>query len=461
MILADASIFIGRFHPLLVHLPIGFLLLAAVLALASSRKQYHGIQPAISLTLLAGTVSAFLACITGFELSSGGDYDQEVLNIHKLGGFATFGISFIAYLLSRKLINLRFLKSSRSLLVTLLAMVAVISITGHLGGTLTHGAGYLSPDVFFAVQKKQQQITDINEAVVYEDLVQPILEKKCRGCHNSSKKKGEFSMQTFTSLMKGGKHGAVIDPGNTSKSELVKRINLDPKDEKFMPSDNKPALNETEKNILVWWIDSTGATTGKKFKDTRATAAIRKEAMTYLGLQGGEPDKMDTDSSNIYYTDLNTGKVSDQQVSGIKQLGFTVKYVNINPVLLDITLLPEKEITPDRLHKKLEALLSISDNIVWLNLSGNNISDANLETIGHLKNLQRLKLDNNPITDKGVAMLKNLSRLESLNLYNTGLSNQSVGALSLLPKLTHVYVWGTSVVKQDSSSRIHFVTGVN
>ncbi len=459
MVLADASIFFGRFHPLLVHLPIGFLILSAVLALLGRREKYQAIQPAISFALLAGTICAILACITGFILSSGGDYDQETLSTHMLGGFTTAIVSLFAYLLSTKMISIRYLQTGRALFITMAIMVIAISVTGHFGGTLTHGSGYLSSDILFDEEKKNKKITDINNAFIYEDLVEPILEKKCSNCHNGSKKKGQFSVESYKSLMKGGKHGVVIEAGQSGKSELIKRVTLNPADEKFMPGDNKPSLTENEKNIIIWWIDKAGAAVGKIVKEAGPTDAVKKDIVAFLGLPNSDPSQQgDEDSSSNYLVHLNLPNVAEQQVKALKQSGFVVKYINLKPVLLDVTL-PEKNAGPDMIDGKLKLLLSVKDNIFWLNIAGNNISDGQLQTISLLRNLQRLRLDNNPVTDAGVVKLKTLLNLESINLYNTKVTNESLVALSSLTKLKHVYVWGTNVSREGDSLKI--VTGVN
>ena len=76
MILLDITTFSGHLHPLIVHLPIGFILLAVVFNILSYRKKYESLKPAIPITLLMGFISAVLACIFGYVLSTSGDYDK-------------------------------------------------------------------------------------------------------------------------------------------------------------------------------------------------------------------------------------------------------------------------------------------------------------------------------------------------------------------------------------------------
>ncbi|MEO6001116.1 MAG: c-type cytochrome domain-containing protein [Chitinophagaceae bacterium] len=465
MILSDAAIFFGRFHPLLVHLPIGFLLLAVVLAVLGRREKYQSIQPAVSFSLLAGTICAIVACATGYILSFNGDYNEDVLTIHMWGGLCTATVSAIAYLVSIKKISLKFLQTSKALLVTLFIMVALISFTGHFGGTLTHGPGYISSDLLFAKLAIKKQITDINEAVIYDDLVQPILEKKCSNCHNSNKKKGELSMESYLTLLKGGKNGVIVEAGHAEKSEMIKRVNLDPKDEKYMPADGKPPLSEEEKSILTWWIEKGGASITKKVKEAGATAPIKKDINNYLGLQKSDPSEEEAlDSSSIYFAQLKVPKVSEQQVNTLKQEGYIIKFINLKPLLLDVTLPENLNESSNSVADKLNKLLALKENIIWLNVSGNNISDTHLVQISQFKNLQRLRLDKNPISDIGISKLQSLANLESINLYNTKVTRQSISILSPLLKLKHMYVWGTGIKKEDiavSRDSTKIIMGVN
>ena len=68
MILLSLSGFLGRFHPVVVHLPIGILLLAVLLHWLSRKPQFNNLQPAVSITLLLGALTAILSCISGWLL---------------------------------------------------------------------------------------------------------------------------------------------------------------------------------------------------------------------------------------------------------------------------------------------------------------------------------------------------------------------------------------------------------
>jgi len=75
--------FIGRLHPVLVHLPIGIILLALFLEVLSVRPGYAGMKPAADLALGLGVLFAAFSCCTGWLLSQSGDYDSALVTVHQ------------------------------------------------------------------------------------------------------------------------------------------------------------------------------------------------------------------------------------------------------------------------------------------------------------------------------------------------------------------------------------------
>jgi len=75
------------------------------------------------------------------------------------------------------------------------------------------------------------------KAVSYYHDVRPIFNSNCNACHKPEKNKGELDMTTFSALMKGGKHGSAIVPGEPDKSKVVEMISGDDPD---MPQDGDP-----------------------------------------------------------------------------------------------------------------------------------------------------------------------------------------------------------------------------
>ena len=200
---------IGHFHPVLVHLPIGILLLAGLFQLLALKPKYAALHAALSIALFWGMIAAIASCISGYLLSQSGDYDDELVSTHMWFGISTAFISLIAYLFNRW--ENVFAKW------VILLMVPLIIITGHLGGTLTHGDDYLIKGLSEkenTIEKEIKPIADVQEANVYADIIQPIFESKCYTCHNKRKKKGGLRLDEPSFILKGGKDGEVVKPGN-------------------------------------------------------------------------------------------------------------------------------------------------------------------------------------------------------------------------------------------------------
>jgi len=142
--LNESVAFIGRLHPLWVHLPIAFLLMAIVFDLLAYRSAYAPYRSVVSLTLLLGFGAAIMSCISGYLLSGSGDYAPQSLLLHQWGGFAVAGFSGLLWTI-RKWLYQKNQRSGVQLYSGLLLILALLlGYTGHQGGSLTHGDDYLS-----------------------------------------------------------------------------------------------------------------------------------------------------------------------------------------------------------------------------------------------------------------------------------------------------------------------------
>jgi hypothetical protein len=161
--------------------------------------------------------------------------------------------------------------------------------------------------------------------------VKPILQEKCSGCHNDSRKSGNLSLETIPAILKGGKHGPGIQPGNLGGSEIIKRISLLPKSKKFMPANGKMPLTWQETELLRWWIEKAAGGNDKKLGEATAPAGIINYASAYFGLVA-------KNASQFASVNIKAPPVRKEVVEKLKQSGFAVKYLNFKPDILDITL---------------------------------------------------------------------------------------------------------------------------
>lgn len=128
---------IGRFHPVLVHLPIGILLLALLFEALSRRERWRSLQPAMPFILLLGAVAATFSCFTGWLLSQSGEYEGDLVNRHQWLGIGVAIVSFSAFWLKIR-------RRPKAYFACSFVLLPAILLTGHWGISLTHGEGYLT-----------------------------------------------------------------------------------------------------------------------------------------------------------------------------------------------------------------------------------------------------------------------------------------------------------------------------
>lgn len=436
MILLDVSTFLGRMHPLIVHLPIGFLLLAIVFHAASCSKKYYYLNRSVPITLLAGFVSAFAACVLGYLLSLSGDYEEQILNKHMGAGVILTLMAGVLYALATARVK-RVVKVSRPLFSALSIVTFLLLLyTGHRGATLTHGINFLSMETL--KDQKKEKLSDVKEAMIFEDVVHPILEERCIQCHRRDKRKGRLSLESLPSMLQGGKHGPAIVPGNLKESELFKRITLDPSDENFMPADGKPPMTETETELLRFWIEEAMAVEGKKISEVEGGEKIILQAASVLGLQ----------DESVHHGYLSTqaltpgfpDSVDASHLENLRKQGFVVRVMLRKPLMLDITL-------PGRSGKRMVEIENffkpVAANIVWLNLSDNGFSADDLAILRNMTNLQKLRLEKNPLSDGISQHLGNLKRLEAVNLNETQITPAGLIKLQENRAIRRIYTWKT------------------
>ena len=423
--------FIGRFHPLLVHLPIGILLLAGLFQLLAIKQKYSFLQPAIGITLFWGMLSAIASCISGYLLSQGGDYDEQLVSTHQWFGIGVAILSLIAYLFQRW-------ENGFKKWVTPVMVLGII-VTGHLGGSLTHGSDYLTKGFSKekeAANKEIKSIADVQQANAYADIMQPIFQDKCYTCHNKRKKKGGLRLDEPSFILKGGKDGEVIKPGNADESEMIKRLLLPRNEEDHMPPKEKPQLKENEIALIHWWV-AGGASFDKKVNELTQTEKI-KPILLALQKEGPKKTIPDVPQEPVAVADEKVIQQLKQAGAVIIPVSRTSNYLSANFVTVD-------SIT----DKQIDLLVSLKRQMVWLNLGRKTITDEMMGKIGRLSNLTRLEIDSAGVTDKGISLLQDLTNLQYINLFGNEVTAQGLLSLKDLPHLQSVYLYKTFIKPSD------------
>jgi len=92
------TIFWGRFHPVIVHLPIGCLLIGALLLFLGNSKRLGKLSTAAVPMLWLGGFFALLSVLSGYLLSLSSEYDEQLLNTHFWMGLSVVIKCLIIYL---------------------------------------------------------------------------------------------------------------------------------------------------------------------------------------------------------------------------------------------------------------------------------------------------------------------------------------------------------------------------
>ncbi len=258
---AAENAFIGRVHPILVHLPIGLLVAAALLScLPFAGLSEH--RRAVAWIWTATSVSAVFACASGWLLALEGGYDPVILTRHRWSGVALAAGSTIAamavHLPGRGRGKTAFLYRAGAVI-----SFAALLPAGHFGGTLTHGSAYLAPLFSWTQQNVSLPAAPDSD---FERVIYPILETHCIECHRAEKKKGDLRLDSYAAMLQPGESGyPAVVPGKPHSSELLRRIIMPESDPDVMPpeGDLVPAADIL---AISHWI-SEGAPAGDSTED--------------------------------------------------------------------------------------------------------------------------------------------------------------------------------------------------
>jgi mono/diheme cytochrome c family protein len=282
-------------------------------------------------------------------------------------------------------------------------------------------------------------IANVQEALVYTDIVKPVLQTKCYGCHGPQKQKGGLRVDDSTHLLKGSEDGPVLIAGKPTESELIKSLLLPREDKKHMPPKEKPQLTQAQIQVLHWWVEQ-GAPFHKKVKELEQPEKLKPTLAT---LQTGEVKKETVPA----LPDKPVTPADAKAVAALREKGVMVLPVAQGSNYLVAHFINASEIT----DSDVALLLPLKEQLVWLKLGNTKISDSALKAVGQCTNLHALWLNQTAITDNGLPALKNLKSLQTLNLVGTGVTSKGLVTLQDLQQLKTLYLYQTGVNQQGWS----------
>lgn len=424
---------LGRFHPLLVHFPIVLLLLVPVLEWAGRWRST--LRDAAGFTLGLALPCAVIAVLAGVALARSEGHEGALVSAHLRGGAAVaIGIA-LAWLVR---------EASRIVyLATLVVSLAALMWAAHNGGSLTHGADYLTEPLPTALKK----ILRIRETpapetyapdTVFAAAVRPTLEKHCFSCHGPEKQKGDYRMDFFASLLAGGKSGQVaIVPGDLLHGEFLGRLRLDPSDEKVMPPRKKPRPAAAEIALLRWWIKQGAA------RDLPLTAVAKAPAEVRAFLASNAASAAPAGEA-AYVPRVGSYSGLRDEIARLEQ-ALGVKLVPVSRREGDGLILRAGGAAARFGDTELVQLARVAPFVVEAELAGTKITDAGLVALKPFTHLARLHLERTKLTGATLGELHGLSELTYLNLCASAVTDEALPKLAALGSLEQLYLFGSRV----------------
>lgn len=322
-------LFIGRFHPILLHLPVGILSVLCLFELiCSTRAGEEKYGEASLLMLVLGAAGAVFAVFAGIMLSREGGYVGGNFSLHQtMALVGTIGvlIALVVRLMAMGRSSTELLNAYRALYFI---SFGIMGLGAHFGGNMSHGNKFLTEHapaavkgpmvamekwmLSFVEKPKEPKAapapapepkTDVAEKptppptpapapsgtpapapaapaagggdkLVFQHVILPVLTAKCNKCHCEEKSKGDLRMDTYDLAIKGGENGKNFVAGNLKDSLSITRITLPDSDDEHMPPEGKDQLTPEEIALLKWWVEQ-GASGTQKVGEAKFPAELK------------------------------------------------------------------------------------------------------------------------------------------------------------------------------------------
>jgi uncharacterized membrane protein len=421
--------FVGRLHPLVLHLPIGFFVLALLMELRGRFRADAPWAGAARFALGWSAVTALAACLTGWLLGS--DYSNALLERHRWLGIAT-ALALGMVWLTRVHATAPFYRLLASLLT-----LGLLGQAAHLGGSMTHGEDFLTgalPPPFGrpAEVDAEKPAPD----TVFAALVLPSLEASCVKCHGPDKSKGQVRVDTHARLL-AAKDQSVVVPGQPTTSKLLIVTQLPRDDEEAMPPEGKsPPLNPDQLAVIAWWI---GQGAKEDLPLTALPAELKPKADAVRALLGRNA------AAPAAAKAPKLPPVDAKVVAALSEAGLLVQPLSQQDDLYAVECV---NLGTNFNGAWLRRLAPLAPQIAWLDASRTSLSTGALASLTRYANLTKLHLNGTSVSDVDLQALTVLRKLEYLNLSSTPVTDAAVERLASIKPLRRVYIWDSAITTQ-------------
>jgi hypothetical protein len=245
-------------------------------------------------------------------------------------------------------------------------------------------------------------------------------------------------MDGFAALFAGGKSGKpAIVAGQVSQSELVRRMLLEPTDEKVMPPRKRPRPTASEVALLRWWI--------KQGADRDLLISAVKDAPKDVAAVLAD-SALDESGEVVYVPRVGDYSHLQSEIETLEaDLG--IKLVRVSRQPGDGLILRTRGAEKRFGDAELARLATIAPFIVEAELTGTAITDAGIAAFKTFAQLTRLHLDRTQIEGHTLGELSALKNLAYLNLCATQVTDDTLASLGAVNSLRQLYVFGSRVTR--------------
>ncbi len=472
MILAISSLdawltFVGTLHPAVLHFPIALGIVAAIVELWGAVRRDAGPS---SFALTAVWFAAIVAVVT----ATSGWFNAEFLNrslslnlfLHRWIGIAA-AVLLMALAISGSIIRARPKTSlSGAWRMVLLATAGALGFTGHLGGSMVYGDGYITDALWTAIDQTEksqrdaaanaakvqlgiaqtpQIATEVSSTAVSETAaptpavlsaggkatvdfgkqIVPILSANCYECHGNGKSKGGVRLDDWKWMTTERKGEWAVKPGDPAASLLLRNIELPVSDDSAMPPDGDRVSPADVALIREWIVQGASAGNGISpgaVSDNRWT--LPERSLT--------PDEL---------TRIQA------QTLAMAKFGVTVQPLAQGSSNYEANA---SLAAPPIGDAQVDKLVSLADFLVVLNLANSAISDLVGSIIVQFQSLRVIRLDHTQAGDQVAAQLAGMPKLESINFVATKLTDSGLASLTKLKSLRRLYIWSSQTTPEGS-----------
>ena len=419
----------GKMHPILVHFPIVLIALPLILeVLASLFGKILNPKGTLIILILAWT-SGLLALVGGFNLYVQGSYQGNLISQHFWGGVLLMLLLMLTIIFFVHLNTL----GKKWYLGTLIITNFALLLTGHWGGSLTHGEDFISEAFQAPIELISFSQEEAGELRAWESVIMPVIKQKCQSCHNENKTKGDLLLTSLADITKGGRSGkSMIVPFKPDQSEFLVRMNLPDTVDEHMPPIGKPQMPEKLIDLIDKWILAGG-------NDSLTLSHIyQNDSIPEFSLAPVIADKRDKEARKASLKKVLPAMEALAREQGLLLLPDEAQdsaFYTLS-MQLPISLITDNE---------LEAWIPFSPYLSGLSLVASEVSEDGLFYLSQFSELRKLFLQKTCINSEGIPHLLKLKQLEVLNISYTDVDE--VGALYLLdmPSLKKVYVFQTAM----------------